>query len=190
MWREFDRDPRHPAHAPMRASDTDRDIVLRTLGDAYAEGRLDREEYDERSDAVTQAKTLGELPAVLEDLVPSTAVVPYAAGALDTRTVEEQAVARWEKSRRDAFMGFLIPTVICWVIWAITMYGGFPWPAFPTIATALPMVGTIVQKKDIIESNKRRILRRQERELRRQQEKDVKRQRKQLPPTTPGELGA
>ena len=28
----------------MRASDADRDIVLRTLADAYAEGRLDRSE--------------------------------------------------------------------------------------------------------------------------------------------------
>ena len=160
----------------MRASDADRDIVLRTLGEAYAEGRLDRDEHDERVDAVTTAKTLGELPAVLEDLVPMTAVVRFG-GPLDTRSIEEQAVARWEKSRRDAFMGFLIPTVICWVVWAITMFGGFPWPVFPMIATAIPVLGATVQKKDIIESNKRRIVRKQERELRRQQ-------RKQLPPGT------
>ena len=93
----------------MRASDADRDIVLRTLADAYAEGRLDRSEYDERADVVTAAKTLGELPGVLDDLVPMTGLVPYGA-ALDTRGVEELAVAKWEKSRRDAFMGFLIPT--------------------------------------------------------------------------------
>ena len=76
-----------------------------------------------------------------------------------------------------AFMGFLIPTVICWMVWAITMFGGFPWPVFPMIATAIPVLGATVQKKDIIESNKRRIVRKQERELRR-------RQRKQLPPGT------
>lgn len=72
----------------MRASDADRDIVLRTLADAYAEGRLDRSEYDERADAVTAAKTLGELPVVLDDLVPMTGLVPYGSGALDTRSVE------------------------------------------------------------------------------------------------------
>ncbi len=176
VWREFDRDPRAPEHAPMRASDADRDIVLRTLGEAYAEGRLDREEHDERVEAVTRAKTLGELPTVLADLVPTTAVVRFA-GALDTRSIEEQAVAKWEKSRRDAFMAFLIPTVICWVVWAITMFGGFPWPVFPMIATAIPVLGTTVQRKDIIESNKRRIVRKQERELKRQQ-------RRQLPPGT------
>ena len=177
VWREFAHDPRSPDLAPMRASDADRDIVLRTLGDAYAEGRLDRQEYDERADAVTAAKTLGELPAVLDDLVPMTGLVPFgASGGLESRTVEELAVAKWEKSRRDAFMGFLIPTLICWVVWGITMFGGFPWPVFPMIGTAIPLLGTMVQRQDIIEANRRRIIRKQERELRRQQ-------RKQLPPS-------
>jgi uncharacterized protein DUF1707 len=171
VWREFDRDPRSPEYAGMRAADADRDIVFRVLGEAYAEGRIDREEYDERADTVHHAKTLGELPGVLDDLVPSTAVLPYLAGALDTRSVEEQAVARWQKSRRDAFTGFLIPTVICWVVWLVTMPGGFLWPVFPMIGTALPLLGTVVQRTDMIESNKRRIVRRQEKELRRQQRK-------------------
>ena len=76
-------------------------------------------------------------------------------------------------------MGFLIPTLICWVVWGVTMFGGFPWPVFPMIGTAIPLLGTVVQRKDIIESNKRRIVRKQERELRRQQ-------RKQLPPVGTG----
>ena len=158
----------------MRASDADRDIVLRTLADAYAEGRLDPVEYDERADAVTSAKTLGELPVVLGDLVPMTGGVPYGgSGVLDTRTVDELAVAKWEKSRRDAFMGFLIPTLICWVVWGLTMFGGFPWPVFPMIGTAIPLLGTVVQRKDIIESNKRSIVRKQEKELRKQQKREL-----------------
>jgi hypothetical protein len=91
------------------------------------------------------------------------------------RSVEEQAVARWERSRGEAFMGFLIPTLICWVIWLVTMPGGFLWPVFPMVGTAIPLVRVVVQRKEIIESNQRRIVRRQEKELRRQQ-------RKQLPP--------
>jgi hypothetical protein len=176
VWREFAHDPRVPEFAPMRASDADRDIVLRALAEAYAEGRIDRSEYDERSDAVTGAKTLGELPLVLDDLVP-TGTPPHL-GVLDMRTVEEQAVARWERRRREAFMTFLIPTLICWVVWAVTNFGGFPWPVFPMIGTAVPLVGTVVQKKDIIESSKRSIVRKREKELRRQQ-------RKQLPPGQP-----
>jgi hypothetical protein len=167
----------------MRASDTDRDIVLRTLGEAYAEGRIDRDEYDERADAVHVAKTLGELPGYLDDLVPSTALTPYARVGLDARSVEEQAIAKWQKSRRDAVMGFLIPSIVCWVIWAITMYGGFPWPVFATIGSGFPLVAMTIQRKDMIESNKKLIVRKQERELRRQQ-------RRQLPPSAPGALGA
>ena len=176
LWRAFANDPRAPANAPMRASDADRDIVLGALAEAYAEGRLDRDEYDERSDAVHNAKTLGELPGPLDDLVPRTAIVPL--GSADLASVEQQAVARWEKSRRDAFMGFLIPSLICWVIWSATMFGGFAWPLFPAVATAIPLLRTLVQRKDIIESNKRSIVRKQERELRRQQ-------RRQLPPSAP-----
>jgi hypothetical protein len=172
VWREFDHDPRHPEHAPMRASDADRDIVLRTLGEAYAEGRLDREEYDERSDAVATAKTLGELPVVLGDLVPTTTVVPYA-GALDTRSVETQALEKWERGRREAFMGFLIPTLITWAVWAATMLGGFPWPVFVMIVTGIPVVRATIMKKDIIESNKRSIVRKQEKDLRKQQKREL-----------------
>jgi hypothetical protein len=158
----------------MRAADADRDIVLRVLGEAYAEGRLDRAEYDERSDVVHSAKTLGQLPGVLDDLVPSS-VPLLSTGGLDAQTIEQQAVAKWAKSRRDAVLGFLIPTVVCWVIWALTMPGGFLWPLFPTIGSFVPLVSMTLNKQDMIESNKRRIVRKQERELRR-------RQRRQLPP--------
>jgi hypothetical protein len=175
LWREFAHDPRSPEFASMRASDADRDLVLRTLGEAYAEGRLDRSEYDERADVVTAAKTLGELPGVLDDLVPATASSTYVPGALDTRSVEQQAVARWERNRREALMGFLVPTVICWLIWLVTMPGGFMWPVFPMIGTAIPLMHTLVQRKDMIESNQRRIVRQHEKELRRQH-------KKQLPP--------
>ena len=102
----------------MRASDADRDIVLRTLADAYAEGRLDPVEYDERADAVTSAKTLGRAArGARRPGADDRAGAVTARALLDTRSVEELAVAKWEKSRRDAFMGFLIPTLICWVVW-------------------------------------------------------------------------
>ena len=48
-WASFQHDPRDPAVAPLRASDADRDVVHGVLTDAFADGRLDRDEYDERS---------------------------------------------------------------------------------------------------------------------------------------------
>lgn len=55
--------------ADLRASDTDRERVLRVLRDATADGRLDLEEFEERSTQAQEAKTLGELPGITADLL-------------------------------------------------------------------------------------------------------------------------
>ncbi|MFD3688047.1 DUF1707 domain-containing protein [Nocardiopsis sp. NPDC058631] len=55
----------------LRASDTDRERVLRVLRDAATDGRIDLEEFEERSSLVHEALTLGELPGVTADLLPA-----------------------------------------------------------------------------------------------------------------------
>ena len=51
----------------MRASDADRDRYAGILQEAYAQGRLTHEEYEERIDACMNAKTYAELePRVLD----------------------------------------------------------------------------------------------------------------------------
>ena len=52
----------------MRASDAERDQAVETLACAAAEGRLTLEEYSERSGAALQARTLGELTALTDDI--------------------------------------------------------------------------------------------------------------------------
>lgn len=52
----------------MRASDRDREEAVEILRQAYAEGRLDREELDERMEVAYQARTWGELHRVIDDL--------------------------------------------------------------------------------------------------------------------------
>ena len=60
--------PANDPHSTMRASDADRDRVADALREAYAEGRLDVEEHNERVDLAYKAKTLGELSPLLSDL--------------------------------------------------------------------------------------------------------------------------
>ena len=161
LWAEFQHEPRSSSYAGMRASDADRDVVRRALGDAYAEGRIDRDELDERTDAVNAAKTLGELPPILADLVPVTgSAVVRASG-----DVHAQAAQKWEKSRREAFMSFLTPSLICLVIWLVTGADAFFWPAFVMIPTGLGLVSTMVRKQDIVASNEQKILKKQAEEL-------------------------
>lgn len=52
----------------MRASDQDRDVVLTRLRDAFAEGRLDDGEFDERMRAALVARTYEDLDSLFADL--------------------------------------------------------------------------------------------------------------------------
>lgn len=52
----------------IRASDADRDRITARLQEHFAEGRLTRDELDERVATVLHAKTFGELRGVLADL--------------------------------------------------------------------------------------------------------------------------
>jgi uncharacterized protein DUF1707 len=61
----------------IRASDADRDRVAAKLRDHFAEGRLTREELDERITVTLNAKTLGDLRPVLADL-PGPVLAPAA----------------------------------------------------------------------------------------------------------------
>jgi hypothetical protein len=67
----------------LRASDADRERIAARLREHYAEGRLTREELDERISATLSAKTFGDLREVMSDLpepgmVPGTAAQPWA----------------------------------------------------------------------------------------------------------------
>ena len=59
------------ARSDLRLSDRERDEAVARLGDHYAAGRLDKDELDERTDAVWTAKTHGDLTPIFADLVPS-----------------------------------------------------------------------------------------------------------------------
>jgi hypothetical protein len=63
----------------LRASDTDRDRVAGILNTAFVEGRLSRDEYDDRLQSALSARTYGDLDLVVADLpVMQPDVVPPA----------------------------------------------------------------------------------------------------------------
>ena len=77
-----DRRP-ESATAAMRASDADRDRAIEILAAASAEGRLNPDEYSERSDAALAARTMGDLDRLTADL-PAAELVPHPAGQVAT----------------------------------------------------------------------------------------------------------
>ncbi len=76
----------------LRASDSDRDRVATVLSTAYAEGRITKDEHDERLDQVMRARTFDELLPITNDLVPlpvsTPAAVPQPVAAATTFTVD------------------------------------------------------------------------------------------------------
>jgi hypothetical protein len=71
---------------PMRVGDRDRDAVVNRIQDAFAEGRLDDGEFDQRMRAALTARTSAELDVLTADLPaaaqrPGTAVPAAAAPA-------------------------------------------------------------------------------------------------------------
>ncbi|NYI08044.1 DUF1707 SHOCT-like domain-containing protein [Allostreptomyces psammosilenae] len=58
----------HDPALDLRVSDADRDAVAELLRDAYAEGRLNQEEFAERLEAAFQARTGRELAPLTGDL--------------------------------------------------------------------------------------------------------------------------
>ena len=60
----------------VRIGDAERDDAAHALGEHFAVGRLDREEYDERMDVVLAARTWGDLAPVFRDLPSPTASQP------------------------------------------------------------------------------------------------------------------
>jgi hypothetical protein len=76
------------AGGSLRASDADREQVATLLSTAYAEGRLTREEHDERIDELMAAKTFDDLIPITRDLVvmgtPSAVATPQPRFTIDT----------------------------------------------------------------------------------------------------------
>jgi hypothetical protein len=163
-WSSFDLDPRVPAHRGLRAGDRDRATAAHLLGGAYADGRLDPSEHDGRAPAATRARLRGDLVPLLEDLVPPLSPEPSSSSGLARATpaeLRERAAATYAKDLRSSVMGFLVPSIICWTIWALTTPGEFAWPLIVSAVTALNVLRMLVQRQDLVSDHVRSLERKQ-----------------------------
>lgn len=100
-------EPRPGTYGPaggLRASDADRDHVATVLSTAYAEGRLSRDEHDERLEEVLAAKTFDDLLPITRDLVP-TGPAPMPPRADVTPTDVAYSIDRSQQSAPDRMIG-------------------------------------------------------------------------------------
>jgi hypothetical protein len=171
FWESFRLDPRQSENASMRASDADREIVRVALAEAYADGRLTREEYDERLGTLYASRTIGELPALVTDLVPASdsPSVPVPSPDADLRA---RGARKWRRDVEEAFTAFFIPNLICVVIWVASARGFF-WPAFPMVFLGINLIRTVIQRESVIDREVRRLEKLEARRLEKQAAKDA-----------------
>ena len=144
---------------------------------AYADGRLDRDEFETRTADVAAAKTLGELAGLVEGLVPRSAV-PLAmgpAGLMSDTEIQERAVARVaQRAPRGADRVLIGVSVI--VLGDLVRHRPrrhFPWPAvrrWPAPAST-NLVKTQLQRDEIVAAERRRLEKKREREIEQRRKK-------------------
>jgi len=105
---------------PIRASDRERESVVDVLRDAYTEGRLTLEEFEERTSAAYASKTWTDLRELTEDLP----VEPVLGADLPQRQPHQLAAAqqmvpsvpRPRQGGRDRPLGRLLPVIFVWIM--------------------------------------------------------------------------
>lgn len=135
------------AHAdePLRASDSERGAALNLLAAHYADGRLERAEFDERADAALAARTRGQLRALFADL-PGPRPVPVrtsdaaAASASASGALQPAATGSAAYARRGGIIPpgappivrILVPLFLVMAVLAL-LHGAPPFPLIPLL---------------------------------------------------------
>ncbi|MEO9323690.1 DUF1707 domain-containing protein [Nocardioides sp. C4-1] len=174
LWASFPHDPRDRANAGLRASDADRERITGVLASAFADGRLEREELDERTDAVASARTLGDLPPLVADLVPLRSAPARPTKSLvgvSSAELEQRAQRSWEARRRAALFSFLGTGLICWAIWISTTLAGwtdvfFPWPLIVNAVTGVNLARVLTSRDEMVRDEVHRLEKKQARQQR------------------------
>jgi hypothetical protein len=136
----------------IRAGNADRERVVAQLNAAFAEGRLDVAELDERVAAAYAAKTLGELVPLTADLPVGQQAGRSAAPVARAYRVPAPAGAPSPAVRWAPVTGALGLFLVNVVIWgAISLGTGeliYFWPIWTAIPLALALVGMIAGAGD------------------------------------------
>src|SRR5699024_7568127 len=163
-----------------RASDADRALGSAVLSDAYALGQLDVADFDERTEAASKLKTLGEIPELIDDLVLtdpaevapgllSEAARAQALASLDDDRMQltpEQNDAAARKYYRDRVRRSILCMIACPVgftlaLWAFASFASgqfiFFWPIFVILPMLFGGITRIAHKDEIIRNRKREL---------------------------------
>lgn len=139
----------------MRAGDSDRDIAREILTEAYAEGRIDRDEYGQRVETALQAHHLGQLVPILNDI----SIAPFGqrppqqhAPAQEPHAPSAPANRSSGKSRRGAVKTAVYVLVVTNLVWLwVSISSGrlaYYWPMWPALGMVIMLLAVFVFPSD------------------------------------------
>jgi hypothetical protein len=128
-------DPSHAASLALRASDAERERTATLLREHCAAGRLTPEELGERLDAAYDARTLGDLDALVRDLPAAGPPAPPRRRALDRPGARERTL--------HAIGQVVLINLACNAIWLATGGDGDWWPKWVLLATLIRLAFTL-----------------------------------------------
>jgi uncharacterized protein DUF1707/2TM domain-containing protein len=118
-----------PPSGSTRVGDREREEVMHVLSDAFADGRLTREEFDARSTEALVARTGADLESLTADLPPGYLVERRRARQRADHAARAAARLRTEVR---SYLAVMIALVAIWLgagLAAQTWYPWFVWPA-------------------------------------------------------------
>lgn len=130
----------------MRAANADRERVVAQLNEAFAEGRLEVGELDERVSRAYAAKTMGELKPLTADLPGAGTVARRPSAAPQPVSSSGGEVARKDerKESRVAVAGMTGVFVLNVAIWGVVSLAAgnliYFWPVWILIPVAIAMI--------------------------------------------------
>lgn len=112
----------------LPVTSVDRDLVIRTLKVALAQGRLTEDEHDARAAQASASQSRAELAALTADLpagllalLPRASYVWTGAGLIAAAAIVVAAVLLWQPDNGLAFMAFILAAVTLLVAPVVTV---------------------------------------------------------------------
>lgn len=124
------------ASRTTRAGDSDREKTAARLGQAFAQGYLQLDEYEERLQAVFQAQTAYELKELLADLP----IDRIRRADPRRRAARANAARRAVRAHLTAYFAMVLIVLTVWAAVAVTAGAYYFWPIWPILGGAIGVI--------------------------------------------------
>jgi Domain of unknown function (DUF1707)/2TM domain len=129
-----------PVPTATRVGDSEREQVMRLLADAFADGRLTREEFDARVADALVARTGADLAPLTGDLEPT-----WLADRGQARRSAPRAARATKQLRSQArsYIAVMLLLVTIWLMIGLAAQSWYPWFIWPALGWGISIAARL-----------------------------------------------